>query len=88
MAYDAAAAGCFLLTLEPWGEWEHNIRDIFEQRGISRRAMPENMIEQIDSLVTSHGDRSWVETAIDNALHLPKLFTEGTKNILAQMPKS
>ncbi|MEP7166735.1 MAG: hypothetical protein ABI758_02005 [Candidatus Woesebacteria bacterium] len=88
MAYDAAAAGCFLLTLEPWGEWEHNIRDIFEQRGISRRAIPEKLQEQLDSLLTAHGSPAWAETAIGNALALPKLFTEGIQNILDQMPTS
>lgn len=88
MAYDAAAAGCFLLTLEPWGEWEHNIRDIFEQHGISRRAIPEECGKQIESLLEEHGGTSWIESAIENALNLPKIFTEGTKNILAQMPKS
>jgi hypothetical protein len=88
MAYDAAAAGCFLLTLEPWGEWEHNIRDIFEQRSISRRAVPEKLHEQLESLLTANDNKAWIESAIENALALPKLFTEGIKNILAQMPKS
>jgi hypothetical protein len=87
MAYDAAAAGCFLLTLEPWGEWEHNIRDIFEQRGVSRRAIPEECGKQIESLLEERGGKSWIESAVGNALALPKIFTEGTKNILAQMPK-
>ncbi len=87
MAYDAAAAGCFLLTLEPWGEWEHNIRDIFEQRGISRRAIPEDLAAQLESLTDPHGGKSWVESAIENALHLPELFTHGIDHILAQMPK-
>ncbi|KUK79863.1 MAG: hypothetical protein XD95_0077 [Microgenomates bacterium 39_7] len=31
MAYDAVASGSFLLTLKEWGEWEHNIRQIFVQ---------------------------------------------------------
>lgn len=87
MAYDAAAAGCFLLTLEPWGEWEHNIRDVFEQRGISRRAIPEKLVDQLESLMASNHGISWVENAMIQAKNLPHLFTEGTKNILAQMPK-
>ncbi len=86
MAYDAAAAGCFLLTLEPWGEWEHNIRDIFEQRGISRRAIPEEFARQLDSLLEKNGTKPWVEMAIEKALALPKEFTHGIEKILDQMP--
>ncbi|HSW90208.1 MAG TPA: hypothetical protein VLH19_05040 [Patescibacteria group bacterium] len=88
MAYDAAAAGCFILTLEPWGEWEENIREVFEQHSVSRRATPEKISEQIEALRKSTGEDSWTQQAIHNALHLPKLFTEGTKNILALMPKN
>lgn len=88
MAYDAAAAGCFILTLEPWGEWEHNIRDIFEQKQISRRAIPDKFREQLKALLTEEKHRSWMQQAITNALELPDIFIHGTKNILAQMPKS
>lgn len=87
MAYDAAAAGCFLLTLEPWGEWEDNIRDVFEQRSISRRAIPEHFAEQVKSLIAEEDGKSWMQQAMKNALNLPDLFTDGAKNILAQMPK-
>lgn len=86
MAYDAAAAGCFLLTLEPWGEWEHNIREIFEQRGVSRRAIPDEFAKQLDSLLEKNGAKPWIETAIENALSLPENFTHGIEHILAQMP--
>ncbi len=86
MAYDAAAAGCFLLTLEPWGEWEHNIRDIFEQRGISRRAIPEEFAKQLDSLLEKNGSKPWIEMAIEKALDLPNDFIHGIEHILAQMP--
>ncbi|MBP9700757.1 hypothetical protein KBD71_05775 [Candidatus Woesebacteria bacterium] len=88
MAYDAAAAGCFILTLEPWGEWEHNIRDIFEQHSISRRALPGELEKQLESLLERHGDKSWIDHAIGNALKLPAQFTEGTQNILALLPKT
>lgn len=87
MAYDAAAAGCFFLSLEPWGEWEYNIREIFEQRGISRRAVPEDLAVQIESLCTERSGKSWVEKAIEQALELPRLFLDGTENILKQMPR-
>ena len=88
MAYDAAAAGCFLLTLEPWGEWEENIRDIFEQKEIARRAIPEKLTEQLRALIAEINGKSWIERAIQHALDLPTLYTHGIKNILAQMPKN
>lgn len=88
MAYDAAAAGCFLLTLEPWGEWEENIRDIFEQKEIARRAIPEKLTEQLQALIAEINGKSWIEIAIKRALTLPDLFTQGIHNIVAQLPKS
>lgn len=84
MAYDAAAAGCFLLFLTPWGEWERNIQEVFEQKGIGRRANPEHIKEQIEILgspLLQHHD-SWLSKAQQNALDLPTLFTSGAKNIL------
>jgi hypothetical protein len=50
MAYDAVASGAFLLTLQEWGEWEHNIREIFEQLGIARKADVENIAPQLEFL--------------------------------------
>ncbi len=87
MAYDAAAAGCFLLTLDPWGEWEHNIRDVFEQHGVSRRAIPEELGKQIESLLEKYDSSSWIHQAMKSAQSLPAIFTNGSKNILAQMPR-
>lgn len=87
MAYDAAAAGCFILTLEPWGEWEHNIRDVFEQRQISMRAETTSLDKQIESLFEQKQGKRWIEEAMKRAHHLPPLFTEGIEQILKQMPK-
>jgi len=44
MAYEAVTAGCFLLTLRPWGEWEENIREYFEQLGVSIRARHDDIV--------------------------------------------
>lgn len=84
MAYDAAASGAFLLTLDPWGEWEHNIRDIFEQKGVSRRAIPQEIGKQLESLL----ETNWIADAMKATHALPPIFTTGSKNILAQMPKT
>lgn len=85
MAYDAVAAGCFLLTLDPWGEWEHNIRDIFEQREISRRAIPTELTDQLRSLATERGGKAWITQALENVHKVPELFLKGTENIVQQV---
>lgn len=86
MAYDAAAAGCFILTLEPWGEWEGNVRDVFEQKEISRRAIPEKLEEQMKALIAEINGRSWIEASMKKTQNLPDLYTHGINNILRQMP--
>jgi hypothetical protein len=83
MAYDAAVAGCFLLTLKEWGEWEKNIRMIFEQRGIARMAESEHIVAQLQALTASHrGTQSWVSSAMNQALTLPSLFLKGAEQIV------
>lgn len=83
MAYDAMASGSFLLTLEEWGEWEHNIREIFEQKGVSREAVIEQMPAQLESLTSAQNQtHSWVERAMLNAFGIDKLFLHGSKEIL------
>ncbi len=88
MAYDAAASGSFLLTLKEWGEWEHNIREVFSQKGVARKAQVKNIITQLEALKAAQGKaQSWVEQAMNNALNLEDLFIKGTKNILSAVKK-
>lgn len=83
MAYDAAAAGCFLLTLAEWGEWEEVIRVIFEQKGIARAAVTKNIVAQLESLTATKGvAQSWVERAQLATHHLDPLFKNGAENII------
>jgi hypothetical protein len=83
MAYDAAAAGCFLLTLREWGEWEHNVRNVFEQLQISRPAEVEHIVTQLQTLSSAQGRaQSWIEHAMLAAHGLPKSFHQGTANII------
>ncbi|CAN5303707.1 hypothetical protein BH10PAT2_BH10PAT2_3150 [soil metagenome] len=82
MAYDAVAAGCFLLTLKEWGVWEERIREIFEQKEIARRAEVEHIIEQLTALTSAKGGSSWVEHAMNHAFGIEKLFLLGNKKIL------
>jgi hypothetical protein len=83
MAYDAVAAGCFLLTLKEWGVWEHNIREVFEQREISRPAEVEHIIEQLAYLTKARKQsNSWVERAMNHAFEIDKLFLKGSQHII------
>ena len=89
MAYDAAISGSFLLTLAEWGEWEERIREIFEQLGIARTALNEDIMDQLSVLMTAQKDQdSWITTAMQNAHKLPKLFNNGNKEILAVVRKA
>lgn len=88
MAYDAAAAGCFLLTLQEWGVWEVSIRESFEHLGISRRLLLADALDQLEVLSSAQGKaQSWIEAAQHNALGLPSSFTSGAKTILKTYKK-
>lgn len=88
MAYDAAASGSFLLTLSEWGEWEHNIREIFEQKGIARQAQIDQIVTQLRTLSSAKSKaQSWVERAMQAALSLDGLMIEGVKNITEAVKK-
>lgn len=88
MAYDAAASGSFVLTLDEWGEWEENIRKIFEQKGISRKALTEKIVDQLEFMTNARGkSQSWVETAMLHAAEIDKLFLNGSKNIVVAYKK-
>jgi hypothetical protein len=79
MAYDAVAAGCFILSLSPWGEWEEKIEQIFANLSILKVADPHNFAKQIDDLSIA----GWFENAILQALKIDKLFLQGAKNIIS-----
>ena len=88
MAYDAAAAGCFLLTLSEWGPWEERIREVFEQKQISRTLVTDSVLPQLESLLSTRGKQhSWVEQAMLNAHALPKSLTHGAKHIIEVFEK-
>jgi hypothetical protein len=83
MAYDAVASGAFILTMAEWGEWEENVRKVFEQEGVCRKALPEKIIEQLEFLTSAKGkSQSWVEAAMLNAAHINKLYLNGSKKIV------
>ncbi len=82
MAYDAVAAGCFLLTLKEWGVWEERIREIFEQKDIAVRAQASHIAEQLSVLRSARTGSSWIERAMNHSLKIEKLFLLGTKKIV------
>ncbi len=84
MAYEAIAAGCFLLTLHPWGEWEENIRAVTESMGVSLRADIDNITAQIKAITTMpvSKNKPWVEVALERSRHHAKSFSQGAFNIL------
>jgi len=84
MAYEAIAAGCFLLTLEPWGEWEENIRQHFEELGLSRRLDHQHPAEQITALKTIPITQSkpWIQLALEKAHQLQQSLSQGSLNII------
>jgi hypothetical protein len=83
MAYDAAISGSFVLSLAEWGEWEHNIRQIFEQLSIARKADADHIVEQLHALTNTDGHaQSWVEQAMLRAQSIDKQFINGAKEII------
>lgn len=47
MAYDAVVAGAALLTLKEWGDWEHNVRQVFEKNGTAAVARVDEIVSQL-----------------------------------------
>lgn len=79
MAYDAAAAGCFMFFLQPWGEWEENIQKRFAKMEIGFDIDLDN---DVKFLLSDWSSNPKLIQALENAHNLPKLFREGTKNIV------
>ncbi len=83
MAYDAVASGAFLLTLSEWGEWEHRIREVFEQKSVARRAHTDQIVGQLTALTQAAGkSQSWIEEAMLKAQKIEPLYLNGATNII------
>lgn len=83
MTYDAAVAGCAIFTMKEWGVWEHHVREVFEQLGIARKAIPENFKQQLEAALLVSGQQpSWITTAMQNAQEMPKRYANGANEIL------
>lgn len=87
MAYDAIAAGCALLLLQPWGEWEKVIAKNFIKQKVAEWAQVEEFalqLEQLAGVGSKSGARSapWLYTAIEKSLAIPQKHWSGAKKIL------
>ena len=78
MAYDAAAAGCFLLFLEPWGVWEEKVQEVFIKNGVGF----DLDVANAGKFYTKLHNSGKLESAIINAKNLPPIFREGCKNLI------
>jgi hypothetical protein len=78
MAYDSAAAGSFLLFLEPWGVWEEKIQQIFINNGVGFDLDIKNAHEHLLAILKTQQ----MQKAAIKATKLPPLFREGCKNLL------
>ncbi len=79
MAYDAAAAGCSLLFLNPLGPWEEAIQRRFTKLQIGTDIpQPHHFADQLINLE----QQNWFTTAQTNALKLSSLYLKGATNIV------
>ena len=83
MAYDAIAAGCFTLFLQPLGPWEENIQKIFTKADIGFDYHVDTALSHFRSLY-SHGK---FHQALRNIKALDPLYTSGVKNLLKTYQK-
>ena len=83
MAYDAAAAGCGLIFLNPLGPWEEAIQSRFTKLKVGTDLPdPENFATQLVEL-----EKKWVPQAVHSALTLPSLYLQGATNIIKALKK-
>jgi hypothetical protein len=78
MAYDAAAAGCFILFLEPWGVWEKEVQSVFEKEGVGYDLNSTTAHDQFIKLVINNK----LQKALDCAHNLPPIYREGCANLI------
>ena len=78
MAYDAALSGAALLTLKEWGEWEHNVRQVFEQQQLAQVVDHDQIVQQLQTLSQS----GWISQAMQRSHQLPAIFYQGVDNII------
>ncbi|MCD8484944.1 hypothetical protein LRY65_03565 [Candidatus Woesebacteria bacterium] len=87
MAYDAVGAGCAVLLLKPWGEWEVNIQAMFTQSGVARvvDSGDGKVEEQLEHIMDRSLEKPWLESALEKARLMPPEFYRGAREIVRTM---
>lgn len=83
-AYDAVVSGSALLTLKEWGEWEHNVREVFEKNGTAQVADTENIIDQLVKITSSNSATFAINKQGNTNLPTPNIKDQEQKSWLAQ----
>jgi hypothetical protein len=78
MAYDAVGAGCFVLFLDPWGEWEENIQKRFIDKGLGDNIGGQDFVKFFHKL----NKKGFFKKAMKAAQNQPEIFYEGANNII------
>ena len=78
MAYEAVAAGCTLLFLEPWGEWEENIKKRFIKNSCAYELNTRNVHKQLLYFF----DHNHFGKALTKVVNLPTVYRQGATNIV------
>lgn len=84
MAYDAVVSGSALLTLREWGEWEHNVREVFEKNGTAQVAKINNIVEQLIEITSNNGATFETDKLTSANLPIPNIKDENQKSWLEQ----
>lgn len=83
-AYDAVVSGSALLTLKEWGEWEHNVREVFEKNGTAQVADVDHIVEQLIR-ITSNNNSAFTTNKLNDANRpIPDIKNQEQKTWLAQ----
>ena len=83
-AYDAVVSGSALLTLKEWGEWEYNVREVFEKNGTAQVAKVDNIVAQLIE-ITGNNEATFKTDKLNSANRpVPSIKDEGQKSWLAQ----
>jgi len=83
-AYDAVVSGSALLTLKEWGEWECNVRQVFEKNDTAQVANVEHIVDQLIE-ITSNNQVTFETDKLNSANRpIPNINDQAQKSWLTQ----
>ena len=84
MAYDAVVSGSGLLTLKEWGEWEYNVREVFEKNGTAQIARVNDIVAQLIE-ITGNNEATFKTDKLNSTNRpVPNIKDEDQKSWLEQ----